>query len=61
MAAFLSGTGGFIWCHRLAFQRLKGFRENSQELLAHGINPERKLVAVVRKRAVLTKEELQQI
>lgn len=58
--AILCGVGGFIACHRVTFQRLKGFRENDRELAMYGI-PKKKLVKVVRRRAVLSKEEIQDI
>lgn len=56
-AAGVSGLASFLIAHRVSYQRLKGYRENESELDKYGIE-KKKLVAVVKKRPVLPREEL---
>ena len=52
--------GGIVAAHRLSYQRLKGYRENSVEVAKHN-QKQKQLKMIVKKRVTLDTDELRKV
>jgi len=59
-ASVICLTGGIVAAHRLSYQRLRGYRENSYEVAKHN-QKQKQLKMIVKKRITLDKEEVQKV